>query len=429
MNNKYYGIIGTIVMGIVLVVLSIILFIYKGQFYMASINFIILLFFLAFIVDLYDMCFRKNKDDKIIRRCIFHIGTCFFFYLVPNLFYGIAPVMFSIYLCLIGSSEFIMCYVMIRNGEFIRIHNVLIGFVCFFVALPIFINPVMRLDRFVICIGIYLFLLGVYYIYDFIRYILPIRYKNKIKRRIRITLPKILEAIIPYSVMQEINRNLEVKDISSYKVINNEGKKDLSILIHTSNRGVNRMGHMDIYFDGKVISYGNYDEGSRFGKEFFGDGVLFIVNDFSNYINFCIDNSKKTIFEFGISLTDIEKELVRKKINALMNNTVSWDYREDKKYNNGDSYLGKLFRSNVGSTYKFKRGKYKTYFVMGRNCSHLIDEIVGSSGMDILSINGIITPGTYYDYLYKELRGKNSNVISMSIYNERYKAYKDMKKK
>ena len=65
---------------------------------------------------------------------------------------------------------------------------------------------------------------------------------------------------------------------------------------------------------------------------------------------------------------------------------------------------------------------------MGRNCSHLIDEIVGSSGMDILSINGIITPGTYYDYLYKKLRGKNSNVISMSIYNQRYKAYKDMKK-
>ena len=73
MNNKYYGIIGTIVMGIVLVVLSIILFIYKGQFYMACINFIILLFFLAFIVDLYDMCFRKNKDDKISKE-FYYLG-------------------------------------------------------------------------------------------------------------------------------------------------------------------------------------------------------------------------------------------------------------------------------------------------------------------------------------------------------------------
>ena len=61
--------------------------------------------------------------------------------------------------------------------------------------------------------------------------------------------------------------------------------------------------------------------------------------------------------------------------------------------------------------------KYHTYFVMGVNCCHFVDEIVGESGMDILSINGIITPGTYYDYLNKELKRGNSNVVSMSVYN------------
>lgn len=425
MNDKYYGIMNTLVMGIVLVVLSIILFTYKEQFYMASIDFIILLFFLAFIIDIYSLCFRKNnkkKRDKIIRNSIFHIGTCLFFYFVPNLFYGIAPIMFSIYLSLIGISQVVMCYVMVRNGEYIRIHNVIIGIICFSISLPIFINPVMRLDRFVICIGIYFILLGIYYLYDFIRNILPIRYKNKIKRRIRITLPKILEAIIPYSVMQEINRNLEIKETSSYKVINTPRKIDLSILIHTSNRGVNRMGHMDIYFDGRVISYGNYDEGSRFFYEFFGDGVLFVAKKKCDYINFCIDNSKKTIFEFGISLTDEEMVRVRRRIDELLMSTVKWDQRKDLKYNDGDSYAGRLYKRTKAMFYKFKKGKYKTYFVMGSNCCHLIDDIVGSSGMDILSINGIITPGTYYDYLSRMLKVKGSNVLSLNIYNSRYRA-------
>ena len=69
-----------------------------------------------------------------------------------------------------------------------------------------------------------------------------------------------------------------------------------------------------------------------------------------------------------------------------------------------------------------KNGKYKTYYVMGSNCCYLVDDILGNSGMDILSINGIITPGTYYDYFNKELSKKNSNVVSKSIYNARRRA-------
>ena len=182
------------------------------------------------------------------------------------------------------------------------------------------------------------------------------------------------------------------------------------------------MGHMDIFFDGRVISYGNYDEGSRFFYEFFGDGVLFVAKKKCDYINFCIDNSKKTIFEFGISLTDEEMVRVRKRIDELLMNTVKWDQRKDLKYNDGDSYAGRLYKKTKAMFYKFKKGKYKTYFVMGSNCCHLIDDIVGSSGMDILSINGIITPGTYYDYLSRMLKVKGSNVLSLNIYNSRYRA-------
>ena len=217
--------------------------------------------------------------------------------------------------------------------------------------------------------------------------------------------------------MQEINKSLEIKNTYNYSYLKKNKEPDINILIHTSNRGFNRMGHIDIYFNGFVISYGNYDEGSRFFGEFFGDGVIFTTNKKNEYINFCIDNSKKTIFDFGLVLTENQKQQVEEKINKLLSNTTPWNHKEDKKYNNGNSYVGKLYKKTKAKFYKPIKGKYKTYFVVGNNCCFLADDIVGSFGMDILSINGIITPGTYYDYLNRLFNQKNSNVISKEIYN------------
>lgn len=416
MSDKYYGIISSLLMGIVLIIMSVIMLIWKGQFYLASVNFIIFVFFIKFIFDLYELV--KKKNSKVIITSIFHFGTCLFFYLVPNFFYGLAPVLFSIYLCLIGISQFVMCFLEIKNGDFINFRQLFIVMVCLSIAFSIFINPVMKLDRFVILVAIYMLLLGGYYLYDLI----PKKAKNNIKRRIRITLPKIVEAIIPYSVMVEINRNLEVMETNSYVFDETNMDSDLSILIHTSNRGFNRMGHMDIYFEGKVISYGNYDEGSRFFKDSFGDGVLFVVKNKDAYINFCIDNSKKTIFEFGIKLTSEQKRRVKNRVDELISNTVKWNYKDDSKYDSGASYAAKLYKKTKAKFYKFKKGKYKTYYILGTNCCYLVDDILGKSGMDILSINGIITPGTYYDYLNRRLKLRNSNIISKDIYNSNYKA-------
>jgi hypothetical protein len=217
--------------------------------------------------------------------------------------------------------------------------------------------------------------------------------------------------------MKKINSSLDkVGSFDKYDV-GDRDEADLFILIHTSSRGVNMFGHIDVYFEGKVISYGNYDEGSRKYKEMFGDGVLFSTRKRKNYINFCIDNSKKTLFEFGVRLNARQKELIRTRIKEILDDTISWNYKDDKKYNNGTSYVAKLYKKTGAEFYKFKKGKYKTYFVLGSNCCYLADDIIANSGVDMLSLNGIITPGTYYDYLNRLLKKKNSFVVSKSIYN------------
>ena len=418
---KYNNSIFSLGMGIVLLIMSIILFIGKGMFYKASVELIIFIFFLMVIIDLGNLAVKwkeinKNKRNGLLFKFFFHFGSCLIFVIIPNFVYGLVPMMFSIYLCLIGISQIVMCLVEVFNGDFIKFSQLFIAFVCFGIAVPVFMDPVMKLDNFTICLATYMMLLSVYYFYDFMKFIVPIKTKDRLKRRVRITLPKIVEAIIPYSVMEEINRNLDVRKTSTYS-FNKIENSDLSILIHTSNRGFNRVGHMDIYFEGNVISYGNYDEGSRWFKQFFGDGVLFVTSSKVNYINFCIDNSKKTVFEFGIVLTDRQKVMIRKRIEEIMENTVSWNHKSDKRYNNGDSYAGRLYKKTKAKFYKFKKGKYRTYYVLGTNCCYLVDDILGKGGMDILSINGIITPGTYYNYLNRELKLKNSNVVSKSVYN------------
>ena len=59
---------------------------------------------------------------------------------------------------------------------------------------------------------------------------------------------------------------------------------------------------------------------------------------------------------------------------------------------------------------------FKYYFVMTTNCVLLADRIIGKSGIDIVNMNGIITPGTYLSYFEEEYKKENSRVIEKHIY-------------
>ena len=421
MINKYYDYSGSFFMGIFLIIIGIVILIGMEKLYEDIISILVIVFLIISLFNLFKYVSSYKKSNNSLFSCLFNLIISLVFVMIPNISLGLIPFIFSLYLLIIGISNLIMYSLFFINKSNGKIGYFFNFITCFIIALPIMFNPVSNTNTFIVCLAIYLILLGVGWTMDSIVNILPIRTKNNLKRHIRITIPKILEVLIPYSVMNDINRALEVKKEYNY-VIDKGIKPDIYVIIHTSNRGVNRAGHMDIFYNGMVMSYGNYDEGSRRFKEIFGDGVLFTCNDISKYINFCIDNSKKTIFLFGISLNDKQKKLVSNKIDELTKNTFIWNYKDDKKYNNGDSYASRLYKKTKAKFYKFKSGKYKTYYVMGSNCCYLVDDILGNSGMDILSINGIITPGTYYDYFNKELSKKNSNVVSKSIYNARRRA-------
>ena len=81
-----------------------------------------------------------------------------------------------------------------------------------------------------------------------------------------------------------------------------------------------------------------------------------------------------------------------------------------------DDYASRLYKATQASFYKFKKGRFKYYFVMTNNCVLLADHIIGKSGIDIVNMNGIITPGTYFSYFEEEAKKENSRVLLKTLY-------------
>jgi len=308
-----------------------------------------------------------------------------------------------------------------------RIKELVVSILYFGFGIPLLFSPLKNLNMMLIFTGVYLILLGVTYLFDFCNILMPRRIKNKLKRRFRFTLPVFLEAIIPYQVLNEINYFIDKEQLDK-KFVYDEKKEniepDMEVFVHVSNNGFNRMGHVDLCYKGTVISYGNYDDSSIHFFNTMGDGVVFTTNK-DDYIPFCISHSHKTLFGFGLKLTEAQKENIEKYISSLFENLYEWKspYQRNikkKKIRKGKygDYASSLYKATKADFYKFYDGRFKRYFVLGVNCCLLADSIIGKSGIDLLKMNGLITPGAYYEYLNREFRKKNSMVVSRTIYNK-----------
>lgn len=330
------------------------------------------------------------------------------------------------YILLIGIIKFID-YLLQRAdqtpGRSVVLFNALI---IIGMSLPIFLNPATHTARVSIITGIFCIFYGITVLGDFLVEILPMKQTDRIKQRIRLNLPVFLTALMPKQAITHINSLLEVSDDGiieeeSFKV---EKVPDIEIFVHVTEKGTGTMGHSDFCFEGKVYCYGNYDDASfkLFGA--IGDGVLFTTTDRDRYIQFCADETGDSIFAFGLSLTEVQKQAIRDQIKELFTHVVPWQAKI-VRYGQGTyvsekeptDYASNLYRETHASMYKFKNTSFKTYFVLATNCVKLVDYVVRSSGVSGANPNGIMTPGAYYEFLDRQYRMKNSIVISKQTYH------------
>lgn len=272
-------------------------------------------------------------------------------------------------------------------------------------------------------LGAYFFLYGVSNIRDGFLFEEEIG-KNHLKRRVRMSLPIALAALIPARTLAKINKFMQENSDEEEDIhlgIMKSGKTaELEIFVHTAETSLfSAIGHVDICYQGRVISYGNYDPSSETLFGMVGDGVLYFC-DRDKYIDLCKRESKKTLFAYGIDLTPEMEKAVQKKLAELKQLTIPWEPSADKiKMEDGKEdyiYAYKIKHETEGELYKFNKSKFKSYFVLSTNCVLLADTIVGQAGTDILSPKGFIAPGTYQAYLDREFEKPNSLVVSKHVY-------------
>lgn len=410
-KKKQISIINNLLTGIGIITLGIIIIVGNINMYTKAINLFVYIFILFGLSKLLNFLLNRkiSRNKETLISIILNITFGMIMLMFPKVPLSIMPLIFSIYLLLNSCINFVDYMILKENELNLRFKYLFFSIIFLILSLTFLFYPLEKLNLFITIIAIYCVILGVNKIIEFTLDLLTDKFKLKIKHKLKVTLPVFFEAFVPKKALLKINKYLD--SIIDDSVKNEES--DLSIFIHLSNYGFNQFGHMDICFENKVYSYGNYDNKSKKLFTSVGDGILFIASNKQKYIKFCTNTSNKTLVEFGLKLTEKQKDKIRKELNELMINTTKWIPLKDSR-----DYASKLYKATKCKFYKFNSGEYKTYFVMGVNCTYFIDELLMKSISGILKIAGVITPGTYYHYLDENYKKKNSVVICKRVYNK-----------
>lgn len=324
------------------------------------------------------------------------------------------------YQLLMGLASFISFLILVKHRAKRRLSRLLFALINMIFGLISLFVPMSRMNI-LFWLGIYNIFIGITYLNDGRELIIPEAKSQALKRNIRFPVPIIWSILLPNKMANRINEILsqglfqDEDFIQSYQqsIDSLDDQADiLQIMIHTSNKSLDLVGHVNIAYKGIVYSYGNHDVDSRKLFQAIGDGVLFKI-DRDQSLRFAMANDV-TIFEYDVVLNDHQKQALEAKLADLEAQIIPW---EPTSPNQVKAYGGRLKRATGAQSYKFKSGKFKTYYVFGTNCVLLSDEIIGTSGLDLFLWVGILTPGTYYDYLEKEYQKEHSIVVNRRIYS------------
>lgn len=388
-----------------------------------TVNMLLYLLCLGILLDAILQCIqvltKKQKLNTLVRAFL-DIGFALFIYWHPTFFQGSLSIILGIYLLIHAMIEAIN-YALYKKNHIRGRLLVLIAFlVKFTLSLFLMLHPTAKYPYVMLIIGIYFGLYGISQLNSFISEMIPDHLKNKV----RISLPILIAAFIPRNLITLINEILEKEPdettIEAKK--KNSQKADIEVIIHLANSGSAAFGHIEISFEGKTYSYGNYDMHSRKLFDAIGDGVICIA-DRDAYIQYALQNKKRYLVVFGISLTQKEKEIVKKRIHKLITTNVE-DYYPDLqlaemcKLPKGEYHdmSSEIYKLANGKFKKVTNGKWKKFFVLKTNCTGLVENILNGVGLHILEFNGLLTPGSYYDYLNREFLKKKGKVVYRKIY-------------
>ncbi len=230
--------------------------------------------------------------------------------------------------------------------------------------------------------------------------------------------PVLLNAFIPSNVFISIKH---LKKNSKLDIHKEKIQTPLHVYVYLNETGPEAFGHIDIGYKGTIYSYGCHDPNTRKLVGTMGDGVL-IKSDEQKFIDNATHGENKVIISYGIDLNEQEQSIIEKRIDDMMSRTVPWlclyaeNEKEGKDVSNIHDYASRVYKNTHAEMYKFTSGKFKTYFIAGTNCVNLADDLIRSKELNLIDLNGLVTPGAYLAFLNTEYQKKDSIVKTRTLY-------------
>lgn len=333
-SDKFYDSTTLFIFSFLLIFLGCLTIIGKDKLYFNVVNIFITTILILGIFQFLRYFFLKLKpsEKSYFYKSLFYLLFSLILSSIRTIPLSILPLLFAIYMLCNGIIRLVSYIIMYKSACNGRLFQLFIAIIYFMVGIPLLISPIKNVDTMLIIVGGYTCFLGINLFTDFITNLIPVKLKTKLKRKFRITLPAILEAIIPYQVLREINYYIDSENYDSelvYEEKKIEDKPDLEVFIHVAPSGYNRFGHVDVCYEGKVISYGAYDFTTSKFFNMIGEGVIFLV-DREKYINYCTEHSNKTLFCFGLKLTTEQNKAVKKQIDSILENVYDYETPYEK---------------------------------------------------------------------------------------------------
>lgn len=347
----------------------------------------------------------------------------------PSFFAFPAALLFGLWFIISGLARgtiAIQCWTEDLEGKF---RNSFAALLSLTFGVSLILNPSLRLHTVFIVAGIYLILYSAVLLLDFVSGLfLSNQVGDRIKRKVRIALPTFITAFIPSRLIDDFNRYFATHQNEGgviRQTRENAGKKpDLEVFIHLSDVAFGRMGHVDIRLDDTVYSYGCYD---HYSNRLFGlvsDGTVAMA-PIGPYIRHCLTFENKILVGFGLNITQKERAVVEKQLENLKEVLVPWKSDLEKKREGlpieGDctDAASELVKATGASIYKVQSGPFRKYFAINTNCVKLADTIIGPAGLDILRVNAIATPGSYFSMLNEMFERGDTLVTERTIYSDK----------
>ena len=295
------------------------------------------------------------------------------------------------------------------------------GLVNLIFGMILIINPFDKIWMIAAIAGVYFIFYGVSTFFEALKDMISASTRIKVTNHLRLSVPVLFSAIIPQRFFLSINALIKTNKLVPENPAVAPKDTHLEVFLYLKESGPESLGHCDISYNGKIYSYGCHDPHNRCLMGTLGDGVL-IVSDRDSFLKHALRTEDKTIIGYGLTLTDRQNEILQKRIDDMMARTVLWKpdgqllAEGDSSITEAKDYASRVWSSTKAQMYKFTQGKFKTYFVFSTNCVLLADELLHYKELELIPIGGIVTPGSYLEFLNREYCRPYSMVTQRTIY-------------